>query len=125
MATRPLVIHGGRLHGAQHTLRIASAQVKSALLLAGLNADGATTVHQPGPARDHTERLLQAMGADADGGWSQRHAAPLTSATVGFNMPSDLSSAAFLLVAATLLPDSEMTLQMWASTPRARACWTC
>ncbi len=106
----PLVIHGGRLHGAQHTLRIASAQVKSALLLAGLTADGATTVHQPGPARDHTERLLQAMGADltVDGlsvTLRPSHLQPLT-----FHVPGDLSSAAFLLVAATLLPDSEATL---------------
>jgi 3-phosphoshikimate 1-carboxyvinyltransferase len=106
----PLTVHGGELRGAEHHLAIASAQVKSALLLAGLNADGATTVHQPGPARDHTERLLQAMGADltVDGlsvTLCPSHLQPLT-----FNIPGDLSSAAFLLVAATLLPGSELTL---------------
>ncbi|MGC9400427.1 MAG: 3-phosphoshikimate 1-carboxyvinyltransferase [Anaerolineae bacterium] len=107
----PLVIHGGRLHGAEHTLRIASAQVKSALLLAGLTADGATTVHQPGPARDHTERLLQAMGADltVDGLSVTLRPSPLQPLT--FHVPGDLSSAAFLLVAATLLPGSEVTVR--------------
>ncbi len=106
----PLTVHGSELRGAEHHLAIASAQVKSALLLAGLNADGATTVHQPGPARDHTERLLQAMGAalTVDGlsaTLQPSHLQPLT-----FNIPGDLSSAAFLLVAATLLPGSEITL---------------
>ena len=106
----PLTVHGTELHGAEHHLPVASAQVKSALLLAGLTAEGATTVHQPGPARDHTERLLQAMGADLTiKGLSvtlqPSHLQPLT-----FNIPGDLSSAAFLMVAASLLPGSEVTL---------------
>ena len=60
----PLVVHGRGLRGHDHTLTIASAQVKSALLLAGLYAGSPTIVRQPGPARDHTERMLAAMGAD-------------------------------------------------------------
>ena len=62
----PLTIRGRRLRGYDHTLSIASAQVKSALLLAGLHADGPTIVRQPGPARDHTERMLAAMGANIE-----------------------------------------------------------
>lgn len=62
----PLTIRGRRLRGHEHRLPVASAQVKSAILLAGLYAKGATTVHQPGPARDHTELMLGAMGAEME-----------------------------------------------------------
>src|SRR5205814_8172614 len=60
----PISIQPARLRGMEHTLKVASAQVKSAILLAGLFADGPTTVIEPGPGRDHTERMLTAMGAD-------------------------------------------------------------
>ena len=106
----PLIIHGNRLRGAEHPLRIASAQVKSALLLAGLTADGPTTVHQPGPARDHTERLLQAMGAALTVDGLSVTLRPLHLQPLTFHVPGDLSSAAFPLVAATLLPGSKITL---------------
>ena len=108
----PLHIRGGRLHSCEHTLSIASAQVKSALLLAGLYADGPTVVHQPGPARDHTERMLGAMGATIDVTGLTVTLIPRTSLSpLAFHVPGDISSAAFALVAAALLPGSEVTIE--------------
>jgi len=107
----PLAIRGRRLRGIDYALPVASAQVKSALLLAGLTADGATIVRQPGPARDHTERLLAAMGAriETDGLLVAVH--PTQSLTpLRLQVPGDLSSATFPLVAASLLPDSDLVL---------------
>lgn len=108
----PLVIHGKGLRGGEHTLAVASAQVKSALLLAGLFADGPTTVCQLGPSRDHTERMLAAMGADIHtAGLDVTLALPVAALTpLTFAVPGDISSAAFPLVAALLVPDSEITL---------------
>lgn len=108
----PLTTHGRPLHGQVHLLPVASAQVKSALLLAGLYAQGSTVVHQPGPARDHTERMLAAMGAEI-------HEKDLTVtltdspglSPLTMTVPGDLSSAAFLLVAAALVPDSAVIVQ--------------
>jgi 3-phosphoshikimate 1-carboxyvinyltransferase len=108
----PLTIHGRRLKGYDHSLAIASAQVKSALLLAGLYANGLTTVHQPGPSRDHTERMLAAMGADIE---TQGLTISLSStpslAPLSLHIPGDISSAAFMLVGAVLVPDSELTCE--------------
>jgi 3-phosphoshikimate 1-carboxyvinyltransferase len=108
----PLVIRGKPLSGISYTLPVASAQVKSAVLLAGLNAEGATTVIQPGPARDHTERMLRAMGADLtlDGDTATlRPGAPL--AALDLSVPGDLSSAAFVIVAACLIAGSDVHLE--------------
>ena len=106
----PLTIQGRRLHGCQHVLSIPSAQVKSALLLAGLYADGPTTVHQPGPARDHTERMLAAMGAAVETTGLSVTLFPSPSLRpLSLDVPGDLSSAAFPLVAAALIPDSVLT----------------
>jgi len=109
----PLVIRGRKLHGVEHTLAIASAQVKSALLLAGLFADEPTAVRQPGPSRDHTERMLAVMGIDiCTTGLDVTltpPVAPLVPLT--FTVPGDISSAAFPLVAALLVPDSEIVLR--------------
>jgi len=112
----PLTIRPATLHGITYRMPVASAQVKSAILLAGLYATDDTRVHQPGPARDHTERLLQAMGAPltVEANWitlagaepSARRLAPLDLA-----VPGDISSAAFPLVAATLVPHSDVTVQ--------------
>ena len=115
----PLAIAGGGLQGIDYHLPVASAQVKSALLLAGLYADGPTHLHVPGPARDHTERLLAAMGAplthhpDPAGGVGQAlsiapagHLDPLDLA-----IPGDFSSASFLLVAAALVPGSQIVVE--------------
>jgi 3-phosphoshikimate 1-carboxyvinyltransferase len=108
----PLVVRGRPLRGTDHTLGVASAQVKSALLLAGLCADGPTTVHQPGPARDHTERMLMAMGADvqvADLAVTLNRSPSLSPLSI--RVPGDISSAAFLLAAAAIAPGSEIVVE--------------
>ena len=115
----PLTITGGNLHGIDYRLPVASAQVKSAVLLAGLYADGPTTVHQPGPARDHTERMLRAQGADL---LVQGHTITLTPnfrplAPCSLTIPADFSSAAFLLVAGLLLPETELRLNQIGVNP--------
>jgi 3-phosphoshikimate 1-carboxyvinyltransferase len=114
----PLTIHGRRLHGYDHTLAVASAQVKSALLLAGLYADGPTTVRQPGPARDHTERMLAAMGAAIQvAGLNVTLDPSAALSPLALHIPGDLSSAAFPLIAAALLPGSEVTIECVGVNP--------
>ena len=108
----PLRITGTRLHGAVHDLSIASAQVKSALLLAGLLAEGDTTVQQCGPARDHTERMLAAMGANVHvEGLTVRVEPTASLSPLTLRIPGDISSAAYPIVAATLIPGSTITLR--------------
>jgi 3-phosphoshikimate 1-carboxyvinyltransferase len=108
----PLTIHGSKLHGHDHTLAVASAQVKSALLLAGLYAAGPTVVRQPGPARDHTERMLVAMGVPVKANWLDVTLAPADRLTpISLVVPGDVSSAAFPLVAALLIVGSEVTVE--------------
>jgi 3-phosphoshikimate 1-carboxyvinyltransferase len=107
----PLTIRPAKLRGVEYHMPMASAQVKSAVLLAGLFADGPTTVTQPGPARDHTERMLRAMGADMDMTAESATLRPgRTLQAIDFDVPGDLSSAAFLVVAALILPGSDITL---------------
>lgn len=113
----PLSIHGTpSLHGAVYAMPVASAQVKSAILLAGLYADGPVTVIEPAPTRDHTEIMLRAMGADvqtetrADGSASITLHPPAKLRPLDTLVPADLSSAAFFLVAAALLPQSQLKL---------------
>jgi len=108
----PLLVHGTALQGARIRLDVASAQVKSALLLAGLTAAGPTDVHEPGPSRDHTERMLAAMGVRVrkDGGWVG--VSPMGRlAPIDVEVPGDLSSAAYWLAAATLVPGSCLVLK--------------
>ena len=115
----PLTIQGGALQGLDHTLPVASAQVKSALLLAGLHASGPTSLYVPGPARDHTERMLAAMGGRLEigdwdsvpGGQYLRLEPGHALKTVDFAVPGDFSSAAFVLVAASLVPGSEVLIE--------------
>jgi 3-phosphoshikimate 1-carboxyvinyltransferase len=117
----PLVVAGAELNGTAYRMPVASAQVKSCVLLAGLLADGETQVTEPAPTRDHTERLLAAWGADVStedlrtiatvGGGPARRitirpAARLTGAPL--EVPGDFSSAAFILVAATLVEGSRV-----------------
>ncbi|MFQ3565572.1 MAG: 3-phosphoshikimate 1-carboxyvinyltransferase [Aggregatilineales bacterium] len=106
----PLYIQPARLNAIRYEMPVASAQVKSALLLAGLFAEGETLVVQPGPARDHTERMLAAMGASiaVDGNIIRIAASQLRA--LNFTVPGDLSSAAFLIVAALLIPESEIEI---------------
>jgi 3-phosphoshikimate 1-carboxyvinyltransferase len=114
----PLAIRGGELHGIDYTLPVASAQVKSALTLAALYASGATRLRVPGPARDHTERMLAAMGASITAGESMVEIEPgATLQPVDVTVPGDFSSAAYLLVAASLLPDSEITVEVVGVNP--------
>ncbi|HET7292068.1 MAG TPA: 3-phosphoshikimate 1-carboxyvinyltransferase [Vicinamibacteria bacterium] len=107
----PLTLRGRPLRGVSWELEVASAQVKTAILLAGLQAEGVTTVREPEPSRDHTERLLPLFGAalERDGlRTSLRGGARLRS--VQTTVPGDVSSAAFLIVAALTLPGSEVEL---------------
>jgi 3-phosphoshikimate 1-carboxyvinyltransferase len=107
----PLMIKPAKLHGIKYEMPVASAQVKSAILLAGLFAGGATAVVQPGPARDHTERMLNAMGVDIVTDGSTVVLTPNGSLRpMDLTVPGDISSAAFLIVAALLVPRSDITL---------------
>lgn len=109
----PLGIRPARLSGMEYTMPVASAQVKSCLLLAGLYAHGLTLIIEPGPARDHTERMLAAMGAPiAVYGAkisSERPQSPLKA--LDLTVPGDMSSAAFLLVAGAITPGSHVTIR--------------
>lgn len=108
----PLRIQGGqRLRGIHYRLPVASAQVKSAILLAGLYADGETAVTEPAPTRDHTERMLRAFGytVETSGATARlRGGGALTAAAL--QVPADISSAAFFLAGATIAPESDITL---------------
>jgi 3-phosphoshikimate 1-carboxyvinyltransferase len=107
----PLSIRPSKLRGLHYHLPMASAQVKSALLLAALFAEGETVLTEPGPARDHTERMLAAMGADLSVSGSVVSLRPgQVLQPMDFVVPGDLSSAAFLIVAALLIPGSDITL---------------
>ncbi|MEP6945376.1 MAG: 3-phosphoshikimate 1-carboxyvinyltransferase [Acidobacteriota bacterium] len=108
----PLHVHGnGSAAAAEHTLAIASAQIKSCILLAGLNAAGTTIVNEPTPTRDHTERMLRWFGShltSVAGKISLRGGQELTARDL--SVPCDISGAAFFLVAAASLPGSGLTL---------------
>jgi len=107
----PLAVTGGPLRGLRHELPVASAQVKTAVLLAGLQADGRTTVREPLPSRDHTERMLPCFGVRVERAGleaSVEGRARLRGTSV--SVPGDASSAAFLVVAALVLPDSQIRL---------------
>ena len=119
----PFTIHGGELHGVDYALPVASAQVKSALLLAALNAEGETTLREPAPSRDHTERLLRALGApvQALGGGVIRAARAQGWPGREFALPGDISGAAFLLTAAILVPGSQVLVRACGVNPSRRA----
>lgn len=106
----PIVFHGGELHGIEYDMPVASAQLKSCLLLAGLRASGNTTIKQPDVSRDHTERMLAGMGAniEVNGLSVTTSESELTAADV--EVPGDISSAAFWIVAAAAHPDADITL---------------
>ncbi|HJR71452.1 MAG TPA: bifunctional prephenate dehydrogenase/3-phosphoshikimate 1-carboxyvinyltransferase, partial [Gammaproteobacteria bacterium] len=113
----PVKIRGGaRLHGIDYSLPIASAQVKSALLLAALESRGTTTVRSPGPSRDHTERMLETMGAklelSSEGhGHTVKLEGPVTLRGGDIRVPADFSSAAFFLVAGCLGAPDGLTIE--------------
>jgi 3-phosphoshikimate 1-carboxyvinyltransferase len=109
----PLAIHGGRrLRGIEYKLPVASAQVKSAIVLAGLYASGETMVTEPAVTRDHTERMLRSMGVQMSAEDSRirlRGKQRLKAGAVA--VPGDLSSAAFLILAALIAPDAELEIR--------------
>jgi len=110
--TPPLRIRGGRpLHGIHYDLPMASAQVKSAVLLAGLYSEGRTSVSEPAPTRDHTERMLRGFGYEVTGGQgviALQGGGRLRGTDI--DVPADISSAAFFLVAASIAPGSDLLL---------------
>jgi len=114
----PLVIRGGALRGVRHELAVASGQVKTALVLAGLQADGVTEIVEPAASRDHTERLFRFLGAPVetvDPVTTRVHAgAP---SPFELDIPGDPSSAAFFAVAATLVPDSHLVIEDVLANP--------
>lgn len=118
--TPPLRIHGGqRLRGIDFVSPVASAQVKSAVLLAGLYAEGDTTVTEPHPTRDYTERMLSAFGVDIEfspGKARLRGGQRLRATDIA--VPADFSSAAFFIVAASVIPGSEVVLRAVGLNPR-------
>lgn len=115
----PLRIRGGRkLAGIEYAMPMASAQVKSALLLAGLYADGRTCVTEPAPTRDHTERMLEAFGCKVqrEGATVCVHGGGTLRATA-IDVPADISSAAFFLVGAAIAPGSDLMLERVGINP--------
>ncbi len=108
----PVAISGGELTGVSYELPVASAQLKSALLLAGVQAAGETAVREPAASRDHTELMLKALGAEinqAGGFWRVRRSR--LALPGGLRVPGDASSAAFFLCAAAVLPGSDVTAE--------------
>lgn len=117
--TSPLHIHGGSaLKGIHYDMPVASAQVKSCLLLAGLYAEGKTSVHEPAPTRDHTERMLRGFGYDV-----QREGNTISVQSGGtlkamdIDVPSDISSAAFFMVGASIANGADVTLKHVGMNP--------
>ena len=116
----PLAIRGGRLVAIRHVSAVASAQVKSAVLLAGLGAPGETWVEEPRPSRDHTERLLPVFGGRVltDGATRAGVPGPQTLRGAQVEVPGDFSAAAFWIVAALVVPGSEIELLDVGLNPR-------
>ncbi len=118
--TAPLRLQAikGRLKGISYESPVASAQVKSAILLAGLFADGPTTVSEPALSRDHTERMLSALGARVERGKDEASGRPFARIypaeklySMDQSVPGDISSAAYFMAAASLVPGSELLLE--------------
>jgi 3-phosphoshikimate 1-carboxyvinyltransferase len=114
----PIRIDGRSLHGIEYELPVASAQVKSCLLIAGLRAEGPTTVIEPLATRDHTEVMLEAAGAKIERGAGRVTVWPSPELKLDeVEVPADISSAAFFLVAASIVPGSEVVLDRIGINP--------
>ena len=114
----PLRVEGARLHGIRYELPVASAQVKSCVLLAGMLARGPTTVVEPAQSRDHTERMLEAVGAEVDVlGTEITVRRPVALEPLEMSVPGDFSSAAFHIVAALVVPGSELAVERVGLNP--------
>lgn len=118
----PLAVRGGPLRAVRHASPVASAQVKSALLLAGLAAEGVTEVTEPAPSRDHTERLLAAAGVEvvAEPGRAAVRG-PARPRPLDLDVPGDLSSALYLIAAALVVPGSVLTVEHVGLNPTRTA----
>ena len=111
--TSPLHIRGADLKGIDYDMPVASAQVKSSLLLAGLFAEGTTRITEPAICRDHTERMLRGFGYELEGGYPESEVSLYGGGTLrasSIDVPADISSAAFFLVAAAITPGARLTL---------------
>ena len=107
----PLYITGTKLHGIDYQMPVASGQVKTAIILAGLYADGETVIHEIEKSRDHTELMLSAMGADLTVDNLDITVKPTNDLTaVNVDVPGDISSAAFFLVLGAIMPNSQITV---------------
>ncbi|MBM3118933.1 MAG: 3-phosphoshikimate 1-carboxyvinyltransferase [Chloroflexi bacterium] len=115
----PLVIRGGKLHGIDYSLRVPSAQVKSAVLLAGLFAEGKTTIEERQPSRDHTERLLRRMGVEIKSDNGRIYLEPLRAHLIPVDLcvPGDISSAAYWLVAGAIHPNARVKIRNCGVNP--------
>jgi 3-phosphoshikimate 1-carboxyvinyltransferase len=116
----PLALRSTLLKGIEYRMPVASAQVKSAIMFAGLYASGSTLVEEPSPSRDHTERLLRWLGARVEFEQCRARVFPLQEPLppLKFRVPGDFSSAAFLLAAASIVPESEVLIQGVGLNPR-------
>ena len=122
----PLLVRGTPAPlGLEHRLDVASAQVKSAILLAGLHAQGPTIVHEPLPTRDHTERLLRACGADLSSDGASVTLRPTRLEPFGLSVPGDISAAAFFLVLAAARPGWRVRCTRVGLNPAAPASSRC
>ena len=106
----PLVFAGGELNGIDYHLPVASAQLKSTLSLAALRANGQTRLQEIGQSRDHTERMLTAMGAHIEVDGLSISVSPSQLSAADVQVPGDISSAAFWMVAAAVHPDAELRI---------------
>ncbi len=108
----PLCIVGGKLKGIDYLMPVASAQLKTALILAGLRADGLTRLREPARSRDHTERMLREQGVDLEISGEEITVKPTSRLKpLSLKVPGDFSSAAFFIVAALILNDSEVLVE--------------
>ena len=107
----PLVFRGGNLRGIEYDLPMASAQVKSAIMLAGLFASSETVIHQPALSRDHTERMLSAMGGKVKKDGLNLTVLPTELKAVNITVPGDISSASFWIVAGLCHPNAQIMVR--------------
>ena len=113
----PLEFDGGTLSGIEYDLPVASAQLKSAILLAGIRAEGETQISQPSASRDHTERMLTAMGADISVEGLEVTVKQSDIGCVDVEVPGDISSAAFWIVAGLIHPNAEVVVRRVGINP--------
>ena len=113
----PLAVNGGNLHGIDYDMPVASAQLKSSILIAGLYAKGQTTVRQPALSRDHTERMMGAMGADIASEGLNVTIMPSRLRSIDVNVPCDISGASFWMVAGCCHPNARVRVKSVGINP--------